>query len=105
MVCTRAQPAGYPSVIRYRLVTSLREQQAEVLAGHADLAQLGYDDQALAAQYPNRVHTALKLWTDYLFLNTRQPPFSSLAARQAVNYAVIEPGSCSCLISRPVKPP
>jgi YVTN family beta-propeller protein len=83
-----AQPSGYPSVIRYRVVASVREQQAEVLAGRADLAQLSYDDQALAAQYPTRVHTALKLWIAYLFLNTRQPPFSSLAVRQAVNYAI-----------------
>ncbi|HYY20010.1 MAG TPA: BTAD domain-containing putative transcriptional regulator, partial [Streptosporangiaceae bacterium] len=79
-----AQPAGYPSVIRYRVVTSPREQEAELLAGRADLAPLGHGDQALAAQYPTRVHTALKLATTFLFLNTRQPPFSSLAVRQAI---------------------
>jgi len=28
------------------------------------------------------------VWTTYLFLNTRQPPFTSLKARQAVNYAI-----------------
>jgi YVTN family beta-propeller protein len=83
-----AQPAGYPSVIQFRVVASPRQQQAEVLAGRADLTQLGYDDQALAAQYPTRVRTALKLATAYLFFNTRLPPFSSPAVRQAVNYAI-----------------
>ncbi len=83
-----AQPAGYPSVIRFRQETSLGKQQSEVLAGQADLAALDRNDEALAARYPARVHTALKLWIIYLFLNTRQPPFSSLPARQAVNYAI-----------------
>jgi len=34
------------------------------------------------------VHAGLKLFTTYLFLNTRQPPFTSIKARQAVNYAI-----------------
>ena len=34
------------------------------------------------------MHSGLKSWTTYLFLNTRQPPFTSLKARQAVNYAI-----------------
>jgi len=34
------------------------------------------------------VHAGLKLFTTYLFLNTRQPPFTNLKARQAVNYAI-----------------
>jgi len=34
------------------------------------------------------VHTTLPVWTEYLFLNTRQPPFTSLKARQAVNYGI-----------------
>jgi peptide/nickel transport system substrate-binding protein len=28
------------------------------------------------------------MWTDYLFLNTRQPPFTNIKARQAVSYAI-----------------
>ena len=42
----------------------------------------------LAIRYPTRVHSGLKLTTTYLFLNTRQPPFTSLKARQALNYAI-----------------
>ena len=83
-----AQPAGYPSVIHYDQVASPAKQESAVIAGRADLAAVGYNDQSLATRYPARVHTTLKVWTTYLFLNTRQPPFTSLKARQAVNYAI-----------------
>jgi YVTN family beta-propeller protein len=83
-----AQPAGYPSVIRFERVASLAKQQAAVVAGRADLMQIGVDDQSLATRYPTRVHSALTMWTDYLFLNTRQPPFTNIKARQAVSYAI-----------------
>jgi YVTN family beta-propeller protein len=83
-----AQPAGYPSVIRYDQVASQSKEESAVIAGQADLANVGDNGQSLATRYPARVHTGLKSWTTYLFLNTRQPPFTSLQARQAVNYAV-----------------
>ena len=83
-----AQPAGYPSVIRYEAVASQRKMESAVIASRADLAAIGTDDQSLANQYPTRVHTALKLWNTFLFLNTRQPPFTNIKARQAVNYAI-----------------
>jgi ABC-type transport system substrate-binding protein len=83
-----AQPAGYPSVIRYDQVTSQSKQESAVIAGRADLAAVGDNGQSLATRYPARVHTTLKVWTTFLFLNTRQPPFTSLKARQAVNYAI-----------------
>jgi YVTN family beta-propeller protein len=83
-----AQPAGYPAVIRYNQVPSPGKQQSAVIASWADLAVIYGNDQSLATRYPARVHTTLTLWTEYLFLNTRQPPFTSLKARQAVNYAI-----------------
>jgi YVTN family beta-propeller protein len=83
-----AQPAGYPSVIRYKIVPSQAKQESEVLAGRADLTPVGSNGQSLATRYPARVHSALPLWTTYLFLNTRQPPFTSIKARQAINYAI-----------------
>jgi len=83
-----AQPAGYPSVIRYDQVASQSRQESAVIAGRADLATVGSNGQSLATRYPARVYTTLKVWTTYLFLNTRQPPFTSLKARQAVNYAI-----------------
>ena len=83
-----AQPAGYPSVIRYERVASPGKQQSAVIAGRADLAVIFSNDQSLTLRYPARVHTGLQPATAYVFLNTRQPPFTSLKARQAVNYAI-----------------
>jgi YVTN family beta-propeller protein len=86
-----AQPAGYPDVIRIEHMADHRKAQSAVAAGRADIADLSYDGQSyrsLAIQYPTRVHFGLKLSTIFLFLNTRQPPFTSLKARQAINYAI-----------------
>ena len=85
-----AQPAGYPSVIRFDRVTGPARQESAVIAGRADLMTATYSNngQSLATRYPARIHTSLKLATEFLFLNTRQPPFTSLKARQAVNYAI-----------------
>jgi YVTN family beta-propeller protein len=86
-----AQPAGYPSIIRFERVTSTAQQQSAVIAGRADLVDIFLNGQSyrdLAARYPTRIHAGLKLFTDYLFLNTRQPPFTNIKARQAVNYAI-----------------
>jgi YVTN family beta-propeller protein len=84
-----AQPAGYPNVIRFDRVASPARQESAVIAGRADLtAVYSNNGQSLATRYPARVHTTLKLATAYLFLNTRQPPFTSLKARQAVSYAI-----------------
>ena len=84
-----AQPAGYPNVIRFDQVASPAKHESAVIAGRADLTDVySGNAQSLATRYPARVHTTLKLGTEYLFLNTRQPPFTSLKARQAVNYAI-----------------
>jgi YVTN family beta-propeller protein len=83
-----AQPAGYPSVIRYNHVASENEEDSAVIAGRADLTPVADNGQSLATRYPAQVHAGLKTATTYLFLNTRQPPFTSLKARQAVNYAI-----------------
>ena len=83
-----AQPAGYPNVIRFDQVAGPAKQESAVIAGRADLTAVYSNGQSLATRYPARVHTTLKLATEFLFLNTRQPPFTSLKARQAVNYAI-----------------
>ena len=86
-----AQPAGYPSVIRFERLASAAQQQSAVIAGRADLVDIYLNPQSypdLATRYPTRVHAGLKLFTTYLFLNTRQPPFTNIKARQAVNYAI-----------------
>jgi peptide/nickel transport system substrate-binding protein len=62
-----------------------------VAAGRADLVNISDDGlpyRSLAIRYPARVHPGLTLGTVFVFLNTRQPPFTSLKARQAINYAI-----------------
>jgi peptide/nickel transport system substrate-binding protein len=86
-----AQPAGYPDVIRIEQMADPGKRQSAVAAGRADLMDISFDGQLyrpLAVRYPTRVHSGLKLITTFLFLNTRQPPFTSLKARQALNYAI-----------------
>ena len=86
-----AQPTGYPDVIRFEQMADPGQQQSAVAAGRADLVDIGFNAlpyRPLAIRYPTRVHPGLKLVTAYLFLNTRQPPFTSLKARQALNYAI-----------------
>jgi YVTN family beta-propeller protein len=86
-----AQPAGYPNVIHIKQLADPRKQQSAVAAGTADLVDITLNGQPyhpLAVQYPTRVYPGVKIATSYMFLNTRQPPFTSLKARQAVNYAI-----------------
>ena len=86
-----AQPAGYPNVIRIVHMTDPRKEQSAVAAGRADFVDITSDGlpyRSLAIRYPARVHPGLKLGTVFVFLNTRQPPFTSLKARQAINYAI-----------------
>ena len=84
-----AQPAGYPSVIRHEQVEDQSTQESAVIAGRGDLAFLESSDlQSLAIRYPARVHSGVKNGTQFASLNTRQPPFTNLKARQAVNYAI-----------------
>jgi peptide/nickel transport system substrate-binding protein len=86
-----AQPAGYPDVIRIEQMADSGKRQSAVAAGRADLMDISFSGQLyrpLAIRYPTRVHPGLKLITTYLFLNTRQPPFTSLKARRALNYAI-----------------
>jgi len=86
-----AQPAGYPNVIRLVYMADPGQEQSAVAAGRADLVNIsdeGLPYGPLDIRYPARLHSGLKLQTEYLFLNTRRPPFSSLKARQAINYAI-----------------
>jgi len=86
-----AQPAGYPDVIRFDHVAAPGQQLSAVIAGRADLVDLLVNAQAsrdLGVRYPTRVHSGLNVGTTYVFLNTRQPPFTNVRARRAVNYAL-----------------
>jgi YVTN family beta-propeller protein len=87
-----AQPPGYPNVIRFEQMAGPRQQEQAVEAGRADVVDItsfnGQPSDPLAVRYPTRVHSTPKLITTFLFLNTRQPPFTSLKARQALSYAI-----------------
>ncbi|MGN6173776.1 MAG: ABC transporter substrate-binding protein, partial [Streptosporangiaceae bacterium] len=86
-----AQPAGYPDVIRYEQLADLRKQQHLVASGKADLVDLLTDGPlypSLAVRYPTRIHSGIRAFTQYVVLNTRVPPFTSIKARQAINYAI-----------------
>ena len=78
-------------MIRFEQMADPRQQQSAVAAGRADLVDIsenGQPSRPLEVRYPTRVHSGLKLGAYHLFLNTRQPPFTSLKARQALNYAI-----------------
>ena len=86
-----AQPVGYPDVIRFEQMAGARQQESAVAAGRADVVDItlnGLPYRPLAIRYPTRVHSSIELFTMFLFLNTRRPPFTNIKARQAVNYAI-----------------
>ena len=67
------------------------KQVAAVAAGRADLVDTSFNGlsyTSLANRYPARVHPGYKVFTRFVVLNTRQPPFSNVKARQAVSYAI-----------------
>jgi YVTN family beta-propeller protein len=85
-----ARPDGYPDEIRYHLAGDVGAQVAAVERGRADV-MLGPPVERLKellTRYPGRLHSDAAPWTDYMFLNTRVPPFDDLRVRQALNYAV-----------------
>jgi YVTN family beta-propeller protein len=86
-----AQPAGYPNLIRFEQLADPRMQQSAVAVGRADLVDISWNGQPyapLAIRYPGRLYPGFRIFTSYLFLNTRQRPFNNVKARQAVSYAI-----------------
>jgi peptide/nickel transport system substrate-binding protein len=91
-----AQPDGFPNEIVVRVTGSPDAHIAAVVRGSADVASVGLNAGKPSPGLLASVHTQhasqLKLnpWkiTWYLALNTRVPPFDSLAARRALNLAV-----------------
>jgi YVTN family beta-propeller protein len=103
-----AQPAGYPSVIRFQQITDPGRLQSAVAAGRADIVDIsmnGLPYRPLAVRYPARIHPGVLTFTTSFFLNIRQPPFTSLKARQALNYAVNRGRVIQMLHQVPARPP
>jgi len=112
-----AQPDGYPT----RITIEIRSVPAasslgQVEHGRADWSFDGVPSNRLAqaqARYPTQFHENPVQATVGLFLNTRVPPFTSLKARQAINYATDRretlrlahgPAQITCQILPPVTP-
>jgi YVTN family beta-propeller protein len=86
-----AQPAGYPNrILVYSNGTATADIDA-VLAGRADYT---FDQptpgqlRTILLQYPGLLHTEPLPDTDWISLNTHEPPFNNVLARQALNYAI-----------------
>jgi YVTN family beta-propeller protein len=86
-----AQPAGYPDIIRFEYMADPGAQLSAVMAGRADLVDLltnGQPSRDLGLRYPTTLHSSLRTEINYVFLNTRQPPFNNVLVRRAINYAI-----------------
>jgi YVTN family beta-propeller protein len=85
-----ARPDGYPDEIRAHFNDDAEERLAAVGRGKADGATELTDLrlEALLTRYGSRLHSDPAPATDYMFLNTRVPPFDDRRVRQALNYAV-----------------
>jgi peptide/nickel transport system substrate-binding protein len=86
----QAQPDGYPDRIVLRLDVGPGQSVADVEHGRADvlLAPPPGAIGQLATHYTSQLHSGPLAATIALALNTRIPPFSSPAARRALNYAI-----------------
>ena len=86
----QAQPGGYPDRIVMRSDVGPRPAVADVEHGRADVLLAPPPDAVaqLATHYASQLHSGPLAATIALTLNTRVPPFSTLAARRALNYAI-----------------
>ncbi len=85
---TAAQPAGYPDVIRFRVVTSESASIRHVLEGAASGA---FTDEPLPLAITTRpafVHRYDLLDLQLIHPNSTVPPFNDRRVRQALNYAL-----------------
>jgi YVTN family beta-propeller protein len=90
-----AQPDGFPDVITWRPATNAHAVQS-VLSGGGDVVELEDDAfgastssmlESLYRQHPNLLRSDPVPAADTEMFNTRVPPFNSVLARRAVNFA------------------
>ena len=88
---SQAQPGGYPNRIVLQLgvrpgaaVNAIEHGHADVLLTPPPASRI----HELATRYAGQLHTGPVAATFALFVNTRVRPFSSLAARRALSYAI-----------------
>jgi YVTN family beta-propeller protein len=86
-----AQPDGFPDRIEVRIGFPVEHEIDLIAAGKMDFT---FDTpppdrlRRLRTSVPEQVHTYPFLATSYYVLNSRVPPFDSLDARRAVNFAL-----------------
>jgi peptide/nickel transport system substrate-binding protein len=89
----QAQPAGYPNEIIEKYGLQVSNEVTEVENGEAnevfDGDQIPSDQlsQLNSAKYAGQVHVNTLTADWYFALNTKEPPFNNVQARQAINYA------------------
>jgi YVTN family beta-propeller protein len=85
-----AQPSGYPDRIELTFDSHFGKQLTAVEQGKADLMQSLPASRLneINTRYAAQVHVFGRAQTAAIFLNTREPPFNNLAARQALDYAI-----------------
>jgi peptide/nickel transport system substrate-binding protein len=84
-----AQPDGNPDAIEFRFSSDEGEQVTAVERGRADW-RLVPDNrlEEVRTRYAAQVHITPLALTVFVRLNTTQPPFDSVLARRALNYAL-----------------
>jgi peptide/nickel transport system substrate-binding protein len=86
-----AQPDGYPDRIIVESVSTDQQAITQVTSGRADLLFGGAStDEAdrVRERHGSQLHQTPGTFTQYLYLDTRRPPFSNRDARRAVAYAL-----------------
>jgi peptide/nickel transport system substrate-binding protein len=86
-----AQPNGYPDQIVWKIGGGAAAAVTAIERGTADWSvpfPPATRMQELQTQYASQLYIYPGLTTDFLFLNTRVPPFSNPAVRRALNLAI-----------------
>jgi YVTN family beta-propeller protein len=88
-----ASPDGFPDRIVVQRASSARRAYQAVRRGLSHIVGVGDSDglqriDPLLAGNPERFHTNALAATEFVFLNTRRPPFDDIRARQALSYAI-----------------
>jgi len=86
-----AQPDGYPDEVIWKFVVKDQPKVTAVERGEADwLADIPPRNRLteLRTQYASQLNTSFSSVTQYLFLNTRLPPFNDIRIRKAFALAV-----------------
>lgn len=93
-----AQPAGYPTTIVMRAMSAERQVSA-IENGSANLTLDRIPSNRMtevSVHYLAQLHPQALPETDFINLDVLASPFTDVRARQALAYASIESGSCSC---------